>query len=113
MQVFTSGLRSADVADRHLMATMLARSVLDDVGSEIPIVAGEQSAEIEQGYRWTVRMQPSGVISPVSAAEWTATPYEVQVEIAWNGKPVITLTTLRLTVEAGSTFGGTPEALPE
>jgi type II secretory pathway pseudopilin PulG len=106
LQVFTAGLRSANVADRHLMATMLARSVLDDVGTEIPLVPGEQSAEIEQGYRWTVRIRPSSAIAPVTAADLIATPYEVQVEIAWNGKPVTTLTTLRLVAEPGSAETG-------
>lgn len=101
LQVFATGLRSADAIDRHLMATMLARSVLDDVGTEIPIVAGEQSAEIEQGYRWTVRILPSGTIPPVAEAEWVTVPYEVQVEIAWNGRPITTLTTLRLAAEPG------------
>jgi hypothetical protein len=85
--------------DRHLMATMLARSVLDEVGTEIPLVAGEQSAEIEQGYRWTVRIQPSGSIAPAAADEWIAVLYEVQVEISWNGAAVTTLTTLRLGAE--------------
>jgi general secretion pathway protein I len=112
MQVFTTGLRSADAVDRHLMATMLARSVLDDVGTEIPIVAGEQSAEIEQGYRWTVRILPSGAIPPVAEAEWITVPYEVQVEVAWNGRPVTTLTTLRLAAEPGSGFSETEAATP-
>jgi general secretion pathway protein I len=106
MQLFGTGLRSAGAADRHLMAVMLARSVLDDVGTEIPIVAGEQSAEIEQGYRWTVRILPSGTVAPVASPEWVATPYEVQVEITWNDRPVTTLTTLRLATQPGSAFSG-------
>jgi general secretion pathway protein I len=112
MQVFATGLRSADTIDRHLMATMLARSVLDDVGTEIPIVAGEQSADIEQGYRWTVRILPSGTIAPVVEAEWITALYEVQVEIAWNGRPVTTLTTLHLAAEPGAGFSGAGTAGP-
>lgn len=106
MQLFATGLRSADAADRHLMAAMLARSVLDDVGTEIPIVAGEQSADIEQGYRWTVHILPSDTIAPVTNAEWIAVPYEVQVEITWNGRPVTILTTLRLATEPVSALNG-------
>jgi general secretion pathway protein I len=112
LQVFTTGLRSVDLADRHLMATMLARSVLDDVGSEIPLVAGEQSAEIEQGYRWTVRIQPASAIAPVTDIEWTAMLYEVQVEVAWNDRPVTTLKTLRLLTEQAAASDGTGEGLP-
>lgn len=106
MQLFATGLRGADATDRHLMAVMLARSVLDDVGTEIPMVAGEQSAEIEQGYRWTVRILPFDTIPPVTNGEWIAVPYEVQVEITWNDRPVTTLTTLRLATEPGSDVNG-------
>lgn len=111
LQVFTTGLRSVDVADRHLMATMLARSVLDDVGTEIPLAAGEQSADIEQGYRWTVRIQPAGTIAPVAADEWIEVPFEVQVEVSWKGVPVTTLTTLRLGAQP-RLFGGGSQAAP-
>ena len=104
MQVFTSGLRGTTVADRHLMATMLARTVMDDLGTEIPLVPGEQSAKIEQGYGWTVRIQPSTAAKPLDAAGLIATPYDVQVEISWNGRPVTTLTTLRLVAQKGSAF---------
>jgi general secretion pathway protein I len=106
MQLFATGLRSADATDRHLMALMLARSVLDDVGTEIPIAAGEQSADIEQGYRWTVRILPSATLAPVTNAEWMAVPYEVQVAITWNGRPVTTLTTLRLATEPAPALSG-------
>ena len=112
LQVFASGLRNVDAADRHLMATMLARSVLEDVGTEIPIIAGERSAEIEQGYRWTVRILPSAAISPVSNSEWIHVPYEVHVEISWKGRPVTTLTTLRLVAEPDSPLGVGRDAAP-
>lgn len=111
LQVFSSGLRSVTAAERHLMATMLARSVLDDVGTEIPIVAGERSAEIEQGYRWTVRILPTAAVAPVADAEWVQVPYEVQVEISWNDNPVTTLTTLGIASEIiarGEDIGGSP-----
>ncbi len=106
LQVFSAGLRSFGAADRHLMATMLARSVLEDVGTEIPIVAGEMSDEVEDGYRWTVRIFPSDTISPVADADWIQVPYEVQVEVSWNGTPVTTLTTLRLAAESGPSLDG-------
>ena len=110
MQVFTAGLRSSDAVDRHLMATMLARSVLDDLGAEIPIAAGERSGEIEQGYRWIVRIQPSATIPSVAIADWVQTLYEIQVEITWNDRPITTLTTLRVVAELDTTFNATGDA---
>lgn len=105
LQVFTTSLRNAAASERHLVATMLARSVLDEIGSEIPLISGERSAEIEQGYRWTVRIWPSTTIAPVADAEWLLVPYDVQVEILWNDKPVTTLTTLRLAAEPHAVDG--------
>jgi hypothetical protein len=46
----------------------------------------------------------------VTNPEWIAVPYEVQVEIAWNDRPVTTLTTLRLATEPGSAVNEDTEA---
>jgi general secretion pathway protein I len=102
LQAFGGGLRAVSASERYLMAAMLARSVLDDVGAETPIVAGEGSDDIGDGYRWTTRIAPSRTISPVRDGDQLQVPYEVQVEISWNGKPVTTLTTLRLVAQPQS-----------
>lgn len=102
LQAFGGGLRAVSASERYLMAAMLARSVLDDVGAETPIVAGEGSDDIGDGYRWTTRIAPSRTISPVRDGDQLQVPYEVQVEISWNGKPVATLTTLRLVAQPQS-----------
>ena len=99
LQVFGGGLRAASVSERYLMATMLARSVLDDFGTEIPAAAGEWSGDIANGYRWTTRAAPSRTIAPVKDGDRLQVPLEVQVEISWNGKPVTTLSTLRLVAQ--------------
>jgi general secretion pathway protein I len=113
LQVFSQGLRSVDVSERHLIATMLMRSIVDGLGGEIPIVAGERSGDIDDGYRWTTRIALSQTIAPVAAAGWVYLPYEIDVEIAWNGRPVTTLTTLRVVGElAASSIGDEDEGAP-
>jgi len=99
LQAFGVGLRAGRVSERYLMATMLARSVLDDFGTEIPAVAGEWSGDIANGYRWTTRAATSRTIAPVKNGDHLQIPLEVQVEISWNGRPVTTLTTLRLVAQ--------------
>lgn len=96
LQVFGAGLRAVGTSERYLMATMLARSVLDDFGTEIPAAAGEWSGDIADGYRWTTRATPSQTIGAVKNGNTLQVPLEVQVEISWNGKPLTTLATLRL-----------------
>ena len=113
LQVFSQGLRSVDVAERHLIATMLMRSILADLGTEIPIAAGERSGDIDDGYRWTTRMALSQTIAPVATAQGVYLPYEVEVEIAWNGRPVTTVTTLRIAAELiASPTGNEGEGVP-
>jgi general secretion pathway protein I len=102
LQAFGGGLRAVSASERYLIATMLARSVLDDLGVETPIVPGEMSDDIGDGYRWTTRIAQSRTIEPVKEGNQLQVPYEVQVEIAWNGKPVATLTTLRLVAQVQS-----------
>lgn len=107
-QVFGSGSRAIVASERYLMATMLARSVMDDIGAETPVVAGENSGDVGDGYRWTIRSSPSPAIAPVMDGDRILTPYLVQVEISWNGRPVTTLTTLRLVTSKKSSTGGAP-----
>jgi len=107
-QAFGSGSRAIETSERHLMATMLARSVLDDIGSETPIVAGERSDAIGDGYRWAIRTAPSPSIAPIKDGDWIQVPYVVEVEISWNDRPITTLTTLRLVARKEGTAGAAP-----
>lgn len=105
LQSFGSGSRAMGTSERYLMATMLARSVLEDIGTETPVVAGERSEEIDDGYSWTIRMRPSPTIPSVKDGDNIQVPYEVQVEISWQGRPVTTLTTLRLVSQPQNSAG--------
>jgi general secretion pathway protein I len=99
LQLFGGGMRAVGASERHLMASMLARSVLAGVGAETPIVAGETSDDIGDGFRWTTRIAQSRTIASIENGDQLHVPYEVQVEISWNGRPVTTLTTLRLAAQ--------------
>ena len=99
LQLFGGGLRAVSASERHLMATMLARSVLAGIGTETPILAGEATDDIGDGYRWTMRIAQSRTIASIKEGNQLHVPYEVQVEISWNDRPVTTLTTLRLVTQ--------------
>jgi general secretion pathway protein I len=95
MQAFSGGLRAASASERQATAILLARSLLERVGRDVPLAPGEQSGVTEDGYRWLVRMQPAQIIDPERVADSPVLPYDVQVQVAGGGRPV-TLTTLRL-----------------
>jgi type II secretory pathway pseudopilin PulG len=95
MQAFSGGLRATSASERQATAILLARSLLERVGRDVPLAPGEQSGVTEDGYRWLVRIQPAQVIDPERVADSPLLPYDVQVQVAGGGRPV-TLTTLRL-----------------
>ena len=96
LRVFSTGLDSIEVAERYASATMLARSVLDEVGIEIPLVADELAGDAGGGFTWNVQIAPSAVIAPIADTGSLLVPYEVVVRVAWERGGSLTLTTLRL-----------------
>lgn len=101
-QLFSGGLGAIGTAERYSMATMLARSVLDDVGAEIPLIPGEQGGDLDDGFSWLVRIERSATINAVPSAEQLYVPYDVAVEISWGRGHTFTLRTLRLGLEAAA-----------
>ena len=101
-QVFSHGLGAIGAAERYSVATMLARSVLDDVGAEIPLVPGEQRGDLGDGFSWLVRIERSATISPIAAVDGLYIPYDVAVEISWGRGRALTLKTLRIGIEAAA-----------
>ena len=95
MQAFSGGLRAATASERQAAATLIARSLLERIGRDVPLVPGERSGLTDDGYRWLVRIEPAKVIDPDRAADSPVLPFEVQVQVAGAARPV-TLTTLRL-----------------
>lgn len=106
-QVFSGGLGAIGTAERHSMATMLARSILDDVGAEIPLAIGEQRGELDDGFSWLVRIERSAVANLVAEGGELYIPYDVTVEISWGRGQVLTLTTLRIGWETAALEQGT------
>lgn len=100
-QIMRTGLRQSASAESTTMASLLARSQLARVGSELPLEIGAVEGEID-GMRWrtTVRLADMGPPSADSLGEDTEiSAYRVDVTVAW-GQPAdareVTLTTLKL-----------------
>src|SRR5262249_5860463 len=81
-QAFSSGLRAAGVTERQASAVMLARSLLDRVGQDIPLVAGEKAGVTEDGLRWGIAIAPSPLIAPERRADTPVLPFDVVVTVA-------------------------------
>jgi prepilin-type N-terminal cleavage/methylation domain-containing protein len=97
LQVFSQGLRNADVADRMVRANAVAESLLARVGRDLPLEPGETSGT-EGTFSWTV------TIAPLDEAAQPGPPAElrsVTATVRFGARPNergVTLTTLELAV---------------
>lgn len=95
MQAFSTGLESSSAARDYAVATMHARSKLEEVGITIPLEAGTATGRFQDGYRWRVDIARAD--AEAEAAE--AVPldaYGVEVSVAWGDRRSVSLETLRL-----------------
>ena len=105
LRVFSTGLDNIGVAERYALGNMLARSVLDEVGAEIPLVADVVSGDAGDGFAYDVQIARSPAITPIVYADSWLVPYDVTVTITWRGGS-LTFTTLRLASESAPTIDG-------
>ncbi len=98
MQVFSTGLRNARVAENYTTATLYAESMLAAVGVEAPLAEGETSGDFDDHFRWRLDVQPYE--APDSENEAAAgRAFQVVVTVSWGDEDDprdVTLTTLRL-----------------
>ncbi len=97
IQVFSTGLRNARVAEDYTTATLYAESMLATVGIEEPLAAGETSGEFDDRFRWRLDVQPYEISDGDEAAAGRA--FQVVVTVSWGDEDDprdVTLTTLRL-----------------
>jgi general secretion pathway protein I len=95
-QAFSTGLRATTVADRQAAAVILAQSLLERIGQDIPLAAGERAGVSDDGLRWSIAVAPAPLIAPERRADSPLLPFDVVVTVAADGARPLTLATLRL-----------------
>ena len=102
LQIFSGGLRNAEVADRALVALGHAESLLAAAGIEQPLAEGERSGELPDGMAWRETIARYSDATTPAAPPAGLQPYSVSVTVTWDagnglgGRRDVTLTTLRL-----------------
>jgi len=98
LQLFSGGLRSVRVSDRHTQAVFLAREKMEEVLLEDPPGVGTQEGKFDDGTTWRSRIDR---IAPPEDEE-NKLPfdvYEITVEVGWHegtGETQLALQTTRL-----------------
>lgn len=99
-QVFSSGLRTAIVAEQYGTATQIAKSLLTEYATIRPFEAGEYNGQHEDTpYRWRASITPMDTSSFAPSASGQFQAMEIVVEVSWPsgvGERSLSLRTLRL-----------------
>lgn len=96
MNIMSASIRQTGRAETLAKATSLGRSLLQKVGSELPLHDGETS-RAEGEFLWRLIIEPFGDGS--ERREWPVAAHQISAQVSWrDGSDVrsLTLTTLRL-----------------
>lgn len=104
LQSFSQGLRVMTVAERHVAATLLARTKLAEVGTTIPLEDGEFGgffeSDLETPYEWRIVIEPFEGEEGAEAELAGLRIFQVAVEVGWDERfpaRLVTLRTARIT----------------
>ena len=95
--VISGSMRQTADAARMADASVLAQSLLAEVGTDLQIMPEQRSGQFRNGYRWHLKMQPYGGVK--EREEWPVGAYQISTEVEWDegaGRRSYALTTLRL-----------------
>ena len=93
-QILRTGLRQSASAETTATASLLARSQLARVGTELPLEVGEARGETD-GMRWRTAIE----LVETATGDTELAAYQVQVTVAWGDGQApqeVTLITLRI-----------------
>jgi general secretion pathway protein I len=94
-QILRTGLRQSASAETTAAASLLARSQLARVGTELALEVGEVEGEAD-GLRWRTAIE----LAEAASEDTELATYQVQVTVVWGDdkapQEVVTLTTLRI-----------------
>ena len=103
LRIFGGAGRIAGTADEYSRAIVLAESLMAAAGIETPLEPGETRGELDDTYRWNLRVEPYEWDPRGGAPNWGFKPYWVELTVEW-GDPedprAFDLKTLRLLPDA-------------
>ena len=108
LRIFGGGARQAALVEEQAQAVILAESMLASVGADIPLEPGERRAEIDERYRWAMRVSPYNFEETPLGVVMSVKPYWVEMTVEWGEGDELhefTLETLRLVAETGQPPG--------
>jgi prepilin-type N-terminal cleavage/methylation domain-containing protein len=94
-EVIATGFRQTEAAGRTLEATLIARSILAAIGSEVPLQPGEQEGDAAHGFRFSIEVQPTDLVN----RDFGIAAFRIRIRVFDADRPArdgVRLTTLRI-----------------
>ncbi len=99
LQAFSQGLRVMTVAEKHVAATLLAKTKLAEVGIAVPLEDGEYGgvfeSDLETPFEWRIVIEPFAGEAGGEAEFEGLRIFQVAVEVGWEDRFPARLVTLR------------------
>lgn len=100
LRIFAGGGQIARTADEYYRAILTAESMLNGLGTEIPLKPGITEGELEGNYHWSFNVTPYSVDQNLLGDQQLGfMPYWVELTVEWGGEEdprAFNLSTLRL-----------------
>jgi general secretion pathway protein I len=92
LEILGGSMRNSVRAREYTEAALLGQSLMDLVGTEIPVEAGGRDGDAPGGYRWrmdiSLYLPAEDEVRTLEVAELSATAlYWVDLEVAWGEAP--------------------------
>jgi len=84
LNIFSSGVNTAMVAEEYTAATQIAESLMAKTGVETPLQEGETSGVEEEKYKWSVRITSNPEL--LAGIDFNTNLMTVRIKVTWpNG----------------------------
>lgn len=86
LRIFGGAGQIAATADEYSRAIAVAETMYAQLGIEVPLQPGESHGEVDENYRWTLRVEPYPVDESLQGAQQGHKPYWVELSVEWGGE---------------------------
>lgn len=85
LRIFGGGGQIAAVADEYSRSIVVAESLMNSLGVEIPLEPGEREGDVDEIYHWTLNVHPYPLDAVVTGtAQPPFIPYWVDLSVSWG-----------------------------
>lgn len=94
LQIFSGGVRNAVLSQEYTEATLLAQSMIAELGIEEPLEPGSNSGEFDDKYRWELDVTPFENEGSLPDINYRVTMMYVALTVSWGEGERVNETTL-------------------